>query len=292
MRVARWLCVAHFAFREAAAAPAAMLLNLAAASATLVLPMLQFQRFSEDGRLPRDCALATLFLFGLALCLGGAGRIHGTLRSGTAALAFVKPIGRGTWLWAQWLGTLLGLGLFCCTQAPAILLAEACSPRYHTTGAFADVPTLLLAQGALAAALVLAALGNRFWAARFAWTANGLLPLLLWGLLLVRLPAGSIHWGTLTALPALLMFLAQAAALAAALAVAVGPGLTAAITVGAVLCCQVFLGASAYLPFDALSSAGPGAVPLRALLMLVPQSLCVAWLCLLGGTMRLEKEVL
>ena len=289
-RLSPIVTVSSFAGREVAAAPITMLLTLACAAGTLVLPMLQFQRFSEDGRLPRDCGLAGTVLFGLLLALGGAGRLYQALRGGTCALAFVKPLSRGTWLAGQLGGQLLGLGLFLATQAPALLIAEAAAPRYHTTGRFADIPTILAALGALVGAVALAAAANRVRSARFALSANLLMPCALWAFVLLRSFDGPLHWGTLSALPALFALLAQAAAVALALATALPPGLTAALTVLAVGLDLVFLGGSAYLPFDALSSAAAGSVAPTTLLLLLPQPLCLALLCLHLGARRLARS--
>ena len=282
--------VSAFAGREAAAATITMLLTLVGAAGTLILPMLQFQRFSEDGRLPRDCGLAGALLLGLLIALGGAGRLHQALRGGTCALAFVKPLSRGTWLAGQLGGQVMALGLFLATQAPALLIAEAAAPRYHTTGRFADVPALLAALGTLAGALALAAAANRFRSARFALTANWLMPCALWAFALLRHFEGPLHWGTLSALPALLALLTQVAAVALALATCLPPGLTAALTVLALGLDLLFLGGSAYLPFDALSTSAAGYVPPTTLLLLLPQSLCLALLCLHLGARRLARS--
>ncbi len=260
--------VAWFTALEALGRPATLLLTLAAAAGTLALPLFQFQRFSEDGRLARDCGLATALLFGALLAVGGAGRLRGALTDGTSAIALSKPLPRGLWLCGHALGSALALGVFLLTQGAAAILAEAYSPRYHAGARYADVRAILLALGVLAAALLLAALNNRFRDARFPLSATLLMPLGLWALALA-LPAP--HWGSLTALAAAAMLLAQLLALAVALAVVCAPGLVAGLALTALAAAMVWLGASAYLPLDALSRGG--AVPAADLLLLAPQAL-------------------
>lgn len=262
--------VAWFSAVELLGHPATLLLTLASAVGTLILPFFQFQRFSEDGRLARDCGLSTALLFGTLLALGGAGRLHRALRDGTCAIALAKPLSRGLWFCGNALGTALALGVYLLTQGAATILAEAYSPRYHAGGEYADVAALFGAVGAALGALALAALNDRFRGGRFALSANLLLPAALWAL--VPFAPGA-HWGALTALAAVAMLLAQAAAFALALAVRCPPGLTAGVTLAAVAATLAYLGGAAYLPLDPL--AGGGAVPVRTLLLLAPQA-CLA----------------
>lgn len=297
--------LARFSALETLGHPATLLLTLAAAAGTLILPMLQFQRFSEDGRLPRDCGLATALLFGLFLAIGGAGHLHRTLADGTAALAFTKPLSRGLWFFGRLCGTWLALALFLLTQAAAILTAEFAAPQYHSTGRFADVRTLLIALGALATALLLAALNNRFRNARFALWAVLLMPPLLWGVCVGaglcsphRLPLPNplyppppgMHWQTLSALPALAALLLQAAAWAAALGTRLSPGPVAALTLFAVGADMALLGGAAFLPLDFLSTAAGGKVPGRILALLLPQTLTLSVAAIWCGQALLSRR--
>ena len=152
--------IAWFSAVEVLGHPATLLLTLASAVGTLLLPLFQFQRFSEDGRLARDCGLSTALLFGTLLAIGGAGRLHRALRDGTSAIALVKPLSRGLWFCGNALGTALALGVYLLTQGAATLLAEAYSPRYHAGGSYADVWAIFMAVGVAVGALVLAALSR------------------------------------------------------------------------------------------------------------------------------------
>lgn len=276
--------IAWFTALETLGHPAMLLLSLASAAGTLVLPMLQFQRFSEDGRLARDCGLASALLFGALVAIGGAARLHRALNDGTSAVALVKPLSRGLWLCGHAVGTALALGVFLATQGAAVLLAEAWSPRYHATGEYANVPGLLTALGALAAALVVAALHNRFRGGRFPLAGSLLMPLALWALA----PFVRPHWGDLSALLAVALLLAQVVAFATALAVRLPPGPTAALTLLGLAAAMVFLGCSAYLPLDALS--GGGAVAPRTLALLAPQAVCASAFFLWCGAGLLETR--
>lgn len=279
MMVGKLRAVAWFTAVEVLGHPALLLLTLASAAGTLLLPFFQFQRFSEDGRLARDCGLSTALLFGALIAIGGAARLRRALTDGTAAIALSKPLPRGLWLCGHALGTGAALAVYLLAQAAAVLLAEAYSPRYHAGGTYADVPGLLSALGAAAAALALAAAANRFRDARFALSAMVLLPAALWALVPF---APHPHWGTLSAVPAVAMLLAQTVALATALAVWCPAGLTAGLTAVALAGCLVFLGGVAYLPLGPL--AGGGAVPWGTLAWLAPQTLCATAFFLWCGT--------
>ena len=277
--------IAWFTAVETLGHPAMLLLTLASVAGTLTLPFFQFQRFSEDGRLARDCGLSTALLFGALIAIGGAARLRRALTDGTAAIALSKPLPRGLWLCGNALGTGAALAVYLLTQGAAVLLAEAYSPRYHAGGAYADVPGLLTALGAAAAALALAAAANRFRDARFALSATAFLPAALWALVPF---APNPHWGTLSALPAVAMLLAQVVALAAALAVRCAAGPTAGLSAAALAACLVFFGGVAYLPLGPL--AGGGAVPWGTLAWLMPQTLCATSLFLWCGASLLNAR--
>ncbi|MBQ9694458.1 MAG: hypothetical protein IJV69_06860 [Kiritimatiellae bacterium] len=266
------LTIARFSALEHLGAPVILLLTLAASVGTLLLPLFQFQRFSEDGRLARDCGLATAFLFGIFLAIGCASKIYRTLTDGTAAIALTKPLTRGTWFCGQVCGAALVLLWFLVTMGAAVLTAEACSPQYHTTGAYADVHTILLALLFPVGALFIGAINNRFFNGRFTLTATLCLPILLW---VTPLFPQHLHPGVLTLLPPIALFLIQTLLFAAALATRFSPGIFTCITLLSVFLTLGFCHGSAYLPLDLLAHGG--AVPFQTLALLVPQTLaCVA----------------
>ncbi len=288
--------IAWFTAVEVLGHTATLLLTLASAGWTLVLPMLQFQRFSEDGRLARDCGLATALLLGFCIAIGGAGRLHRILRDGTSAIAFVKPLSSGLWLVGQALGTLLALMVCLLSQGAAVLIAEAYSPQYHSLyQSYANINGLLIALATLAGALVVAAAFNRFRGARFPLAAGICLPIGLWGLLpFVAMltwegfPSVVLHWGDLSGVGILLLLLVQLVALSTAFAIKFSPGMTAALTLLLLLLGLRFAYASAYFPLDALSNGG--CISLITFLYLLPQTLCLSAFALLCGTRLLRRQ--
>ncbi len=278
--------VAWITALEALSHPVTLLLLLTSTAGTLVLPLFQFQQFTEDGRLARDCGLATALLFGLMLAVGGATRLTRTLHDGTSAVALTKPLSRGLWLSGMALGQAIALTCYGLAQGAAVLLAEAFSPRYHVVaGARPDVAGVLGALAALAGALVVAALNHRLRRGRFVLSGVVLMAAALWG---VVAGESGLHWGSLSALAAIGLALVQVLTLALALAVVLPAGLMVAVTVVAVaawLCCW---DGSAYLPLDALAEGG--AVSGRTLLYLVPQAICGGVLFLWCGALALKRR--
>ena len=90
---------------EAIQQPVAFLILLSAVVLTLLVPVFQFHRFSEDGRLARDSGLSCMLVFGLVLAAGTAGRsVAAEISRGTAAAVIGKPVSRVTFVLAKWLG--------------------------------------------------------------------------------------------------------------------------------------------------------------------------------------------
>ena len=80
--------IARATLVEAIQQPVAFLIMLSAVMTTLLVPVFQFHRFGEDGRLARDSGLSCLLVFGLVLAAGTAGRtVSGEIARGTAAAA-------------------------------------------------------------------------------------------------------------------------------------------------------------------------------------------------------------
>lgn len=260
--------IARFSMLEHLGTPVILLLTLTASVGTLVLPFFQFQRFSEDGRLARDCGLATCFLFGLFIAIGCAAKLRRTLTDGTAAIAFTKPLARGTWLCGQIGGAILVLLWFLLTMGAAVLTAEGCSPQYHSTGAYADVRGLLLSLLFPCGALFVGALNHRFRRGRFTLTASFAFPILLWCTLFIP---QQLHWGSLSALIPIALFLIQGIGLTSALAIYLPTGMCCCITLACTFLSLCFCYGSAYLPLDLLAYGGH--VPIKLILLLVPQAL-------------------
>ena len=284
--LAQLSAIARFSVVELLGTPAVLLLMLTASMGSLVLPLFQFQRFSEDGRLARDCGLATAFLFGLFLVAGSAGRLRRALTDGTAAIALVKPLSRGVWLGGQLLGSAALLVWFLLGMSAAVLTAEAFSPQYHTTGEYADFAGVLRSLLFPIGALLIGAANNRFRRGRFTLTAALLLTPLLWvGALLTP----QWHLGILSFPPIILLFLLQILALAGAAAMRFPIGIITCLTLGFAFLLLILPGGAAWLPLDALAYGG--SVPLRTTCLLLPQALFTTLTFLwLGMTLLYRKE--
>ena len=277
--------IARFSIMELLGTPAVLLVMLTAAMGTLVLPLFQFQRFSEDGRLARDCGLATVFLFALFLVIGSAGRLRRALTDGTAAIALVKPLTRGVWFGGQLLGSTALLLWFLIGMGAAVLTAEAHAPQYHTTGAYANVRGVLLSLLFPIAALLLGAANNRFLRGRFTLTATLALPPLLWGTLFL---ASDLHLGIFTFLPVIFLFLIQILAFSSATALLFSPGVITCITLIGAFTLLLSPGGAAWLPLDSLAYGG--SIAPKTLLLLLPQSLCLSTLFVWIGIHLLRRK--
>jgi hypothetical protein len=97
-----------------------------------------------------------------------------------------------------------------------------------------------------------------------------------------------LHWGSLTLLPAIALFLVQVLALASALATRLSPGIFTSITLFLTFLVLGFGNGSAYLPLDLLSNGG--AVPLQLLLLLLPQTLAALLLFGWAGIYSLRQK--
>ncbi len=161
---------------EAIQQPIAFLILLSAVLMTLLVPVFQFHRFSEDGRLARDSGLSCMLVFGLVLAAGTAGRsVAEEIARGTAAAVIGKPVSRATFLLAKWLGVFAVVAVFWCGVLAATLVAERCSAHFLTlpdfTGNATDPLTLTLSFAGVAVALIVAAVRHYVWRFRFGVSA-------------------------------------------------------------------------------------------------------------------------
>lgn len=170
------LAIAGTTLREAIQQPVAFLILLSAVLMTLLVPVFQFHRFGEDGRLARDSGLSCILVCGLVLAAGTAGRsVADEIARGTAAAAIGKPVSRVTFVVAKWLGVSAVLGLFWGGVLSAALVSERCSAHFVTlpdfTGYATDPLTLALAFAGVALALAAAAFRQYAWRRRFGVSA-------------------------------------------------------------------------------------------------------------------------
>jgi ABC-type transport system involved in multi-copper enzyme maturation permease subunit len=168
--------IARATLVEAIQQPVAFLILLSAVAMTLLVPVFQFHRFGEDGRLARDSGLSCMLVFGLVLAAGTAGRsVAGEIARGTAAAALGKPVRRVTFLLAKWLGVSAVVALFWLGVLSAALLAERGSAHFvaleNFSGYASDVISLALGFAGIVAALLAAAARHYFGRRRFGVSA-------------------------------------------------------------------------------------------------------------------------
>ena len=161
---------------ESVQQPVAFLILVAAVLVTLLVPVFQFHRFSEDGRLARDSGISCMLVFGLVMAAGTAGRsVADEIERGTAAAVIGKPVSRTTFVLAKFLGVLGVVAVFWCGVLAATLLAERGSAHFLVlddfTGYATDPLTLALSLGAVALALVAAAVRHYVKRQRFGVSA-------------------------------------------------------------------------------------------------------------------------
>jgi ABC-type transport system involved in multi-copper enzyme maturation permease subunit len=148
---------------EAIQEPVVFLIMLTAVLMTVMAPLFQFNRFSEDGRLARDGGLSSMLILGLVLAAGTAGRaVASEIESGTASAIIGKPVSRSIFVLAKALGIFQVVLIFWCGQLSATLIAERISAHFVTVKDFAgyatDRTTLIFSVGALLLVLLISAL--------------------------------------------------------------------------------------------------------------------------------------
>ncbi len=170
------LAIAATTLIEAIQQPVAFLILLSAVLMTLLVPVFQFHRFCEDGRLARDSGLSCMLVFGLVLAAGTAGRsVAEEISRGTAAAVIGKPVSRVTFVLAKWLGVFAVVVVFWCCVLASALVAERSSAHFLTledfTGYATDPVTLTLSFVGVTVALLVAAVRHYVWRRRFGVSA-------------------------------------------------------------------------------------------------------------------------
>jgi len=183
-RIRSFLAIIRTTCVETIQEPASLIVLLAAVGVTSVAPFFHFHTFGEEGRLARDGGLASLLVFGLMLgCAAAGAAVHRECASGTAAATLAKPVGRGVFLTAKYVGILAVCGLFWIAVTAATLAAEAAADRTVQVGEVWDrLPDVRLRQWAVfapLAALAAAAVLQYRRHARFGVAAFLLVPVAL-----------------------------------------------------------------------------------------------------------------
>ena len=167
--------------------PIAFLILTSGVLSTLLVPVFQFHRFSEDGRLARDSGLSCMLVFGLVLAVTTAGSaVAAEITRGTAAAIIGKPVSRTVFVVSKWLGICGVLLIFWLGMSAATLLAERGSSHFvmpdlaghvhdasgacdccDSPGHETDALTLTLGVAGVGVAMLFAALRQYFGRKRF-----------------------------------------------------------------------------------------------------------------------------
>ncbi len=159
MRWRQALALAANACRETMRQPLVLLLTASAIAAAGLLPASAVFAFGEEARLVRDGVLALQFLAGLlAASAAASAAIFHEVRRGTAAAVLSKPVPRGLFFLASFLGILGALLLF----HAALIAAALLSVRMVWRGLDLDWRVMTVFAAALVAAFAYAAAMN-FW---------------------------------------------------------------------------------------------------------------------------------
>lgn len=189
-RIGQLLALARLTAAETLRQPVCLLLTASAVVATALCPLVMLHNFGEDGRLARDGGLAFHMVFGLFVAgYAAASALSREMRSGTAAAVLAKPVPRGVFFLAKYLGVVAVVGVFSVCASLATLLAERTAERFVSrpdlVGYVADRRLSALLLAAPAVAFALAGLINYRTRRSFQSTAFALLPALLAALLIV-----------------------------------------------------------------------------------------------------------
>ena len=174
----RFLALARTAALESLAEPLAAVLFLSGLALVHLAPAFHYHQFGEAGRLARECGFSVLLVFGLVFATSAAVHAIGReLESGTASVALAMAVPRPLFLAARISGVLGAFLLF------AFAVACATALSYSSAVIAAQIRALQGAQvqtwgpgfasgiGSTLTAFTLAAAANRFFRARFCWTA-------------------------------------------------------------------------------------------------------------------------
>lgn len=158
----RTAVLAWASFLDAARRPATLLTMTSGLMLILALPYIMLFKIGEQARIMRDACLSMQFLLGwLVAALAGAGALHDELRSGTAALALCKPVGRARFLLAKFLGLAMFVSLMTALFAEAVMISVRASMTQYLTDDRILLPALAAPGAAFGAAAVVNAMRNR-----------------------------------------------------------------------------------------------------------------------------------
>jgi len=173
----RFFALARTAALESLAESLSAVVFLAALLLVHLAPVFHYHRFGEAARLPRECGLSALLVFGLAFATSAAVRTIGReLSSGTASAALALAVPRALFHCAKTAGVFAAFLLFAAAAACATLLSartSALGAQIAATGVDVRIwgPGLMCGVGGTILAFAMAAAANRFMRWRFCVSA-------------------------------------------------------------------------------------------------------------------------
>ena len=133
--------------------PICLLLCTSTVAFIALLPVLLTHNLGESGKLVRDSALALIFLGALLLSAAAAcGAVRNEMGGGTAASVLSKPIGRGRFLLAKFVGVSCIMLWFVWISSLSVLMAERVAETPALTLKLIGLQTGILAASYLFAA--------------------------------------------------------------------------------------------------------------------------------------------
>jgi hypothetical protein len=129
--------LARLAFTELVRQPLCLLITLATAALSIILPVLTAHQMGQQSDLARDSALAFEFTGGVILvAFAACSTLSAETRNGTILTILSRPIGRGTFFLAKFTAVCGIAALFVASSTGAALLAVRLTPRYFETDWF------------------------------------------------------------------------------------------------------------------------------------------------------------
>ncbi len=130
----RFGVLTRLAFTDLVRQPICLLITLASAALSIVLPLLTAHQLGQQTDLARDSALAFEFTGGAILvAFAACSTLSTETRDGTILTILCRPIGRGTFFLAKFAAVCGVVALFVASSTCAALLAERLTPRYFET---------------------------------------------------------------------------------------------------------------------------------------------------------------
>ena len=173
----RFLALARTAALESLAEPLSAVVFLSALLTVHLAPVFHYHRFGEAARLPRECGMSALLVFGLVFATAAAVRTIGReLASGTASVALALSVPRALFHCAKTTGVFAAFSLFALADVCATLLSARSSElgaQMASLGADVRIwgPGMASGVGLTILAFVFAAAANRFLRWRFCVSA-------------------------------------------------------------------------------------------------------------------------